>query len=452
MPEENWSRSSWRSKSVDQMPQWDSTVCAGVFEELSKLPSLVFAGEIRILQSLMKNVASGKAFILQCGNCAEEFSDCHGPKIHHFLKIILQMAFVLSCVGGKRIIKIGRIAGQYAKPRSKDFETINGVMLPSYRGDMVNSVEPNAIARMPDPRRMVEGYFRSASTLNLIRAFMQGGYGEIRNARGWHTAFSKFFGDSVKYLNLVSRVTDFLRFSDVFREEGGHIFEDNVLFTSHEALLLDYEESMTRFDTTEGGWFDTSAHMLWVGERTRHPEHAHIEFLRGVENPVGVKIGPGYSFSDIRKLFFLLNPGNEIGKVLFITRFGCSKAAEELSPLLEMVMEEGLHVLWMCDPMHGNTYVNGSERKTRSYDDIVGELDVFFSVLKNKGVMPAGVHLELTGENVTECVGGPQSLTDTDLEENYLSGCDPRLNMLQALELAFHIGQHIAASSLDNNQ
>lgn len=445
---DEWCKTSWRAKPIDQMPRWDPIDCSAAVEEIARLPSLVFAGEIRILRSLLKKAALGEAFVLQCGNCAEEFVDCHGPKIHHFLKIILQMSFILACVGGKRIVKIGRIAGQYAKPRSSDFEILDGVSLPSYRGDMVNSREPNSDARRPNPSRMIEGYFRSAATLNLIRAFMQGGYSEVQHAGDWHTAFSKFFGENPKYMGLVERVKDFLRFSDAFGSRGPRLFEDDALFTSHEALLLDYEEALTRLDTTEGGWFDTSAHMLWIGERTRNSEHAHAEFLRGVENPVGVKIGPGYSLADVRRLFLMLNPGNEVGKVFFITRFGCGKAAKELVPLVDMVVNERFNVLWMCDPMHGNTYMNSSGRKTRSYEDIVGEVDAFFDVLEVKGAVPAGIHLELTGENVTECVGGPQALTDSDLSANYLTGCDPRLNMLQALDLAFHVGRRVASVGL----
>lgn len=442
---EEWDKTSWRLKNVDQMPQWDTLSCKSVNEELSQLPSLVFAGEIRKLMEMLKNASIGKAFVLQCGNCAEEFSDCHGPKIHKFLKLLLQMSFIISCVGGKKVVKIGRIAGQYAKPRSKDTELVGDVLLPSYRGDMVNSVEPNPEARTPNPRRIIDGYFRSAATLNLIRAFMQGGYGEIENARGWHATFSDFFGKNPKYISLVDKIRDFMRFSEVFLDGDARHFGAKDVFTSHEALLLDYEEALTRFDTTEGGYYDTSAHMLWVGERTRHPDHAHIEFLRGISNPVGVKIGPGHLLEDLQRVFSLLNSKNQGGKLALITRFGSSRIRDEMPKLVELVKKNKNNVLWLCDPMHGNTYVNNHSRKTRSYNDIIDEIDTFFDILYSFDEIPGGLHLELTADNVTECIGGPQVLTDVDLSSNYLSSCDPRLNFVQALDLSFHVAQILNA-------
>ena len=441
----NWDKSSWRSKPADQMPKWDSVLCESVVEELSRLPSLVFAGEIRNLIGMLKSAAAGHAFVLQCGNCAEEFSECHGPKIHEFLKIILQMSLILACIGGKRVIRIGRIAGQYAKPRSRDTEHVGGMELPSYRGDMVNAFEPTLEARTPDPRRMIEGYFRSAATLNLIRAFMQGGYGEIQNARNWHSAFADIGAKNHEYIELVHKTADFMRFSEVFLGEDSRRLDDNHLFTSHEALLLEYEEALTRFDTTEGGWYDTSAHMLWIGERTRCPDHAHTEFLRGILNPIGVKIGPGFSLSDMERLYYLLNPSSDSGRLVWITRFGSSGVETEMPRLVEMAKKKGWKVVWMCDPMHGNTYTNGDARKTRNYNDIVSEVDSFFDILSYYGEIPGGLHLELTGENVTECIGGPQALNDRDLARSYYSTCDPRLNFMQALDLSFHVAQILSA-------
>ena len=441
----NWDKSSWRSKPADQMPKWDSVLCESVVEELSRLPSLVFAGEIRNLIGMLKSAAAGHAFVLQCGNCAEEFSECHGPKIHEFLKIILQMSLILACIGGKRVIRIGRIAGQYAKPRSRDTEHVGGMELPSYRGDMVNAFEPTLEARTPDPRRMIEGYFRSAATLNLIRAFMQGGYGEIQNARNWHSAFADIGAKNHEYIELVHKTADFMRFSEVFLGEDSRRLGDNHLFTSHEALLLEYEEALTRFDTTEGGWYDTSAHMLWIGERTRYPDHAHIEFIRGILNPVGVKIGPGFSLSDMERLYYLLNSSGGSGRLVWITRFGASHIQTEMPRLVETAKKRGWKVIWMCDPMHGNTYVNEQGRKTRDFDVITDEVRQFFLAHQQAGTMAGGIHLELSGTNVSECSGGRCAQTDNVLTESYQSACDPRLSAEQGIELAFAIARMLHA-------
>ncbi len=442
----NWSPSSWRQCPAAQQPSWpDAAALDSTVRQLRLLPALVFAGETRKLKDGLAEAARGRALVLQAGDCAEEFSRCNGPSIHALLRVILQMAIVLAYAGERRVIKIGRLAGQYAKPRSSDVELVDGLMLPSYRGDMVNRPERTLEARVPDPVRMLDGYFRSTATLNLIRAFTSGGYGSLERVYAWSTeSKDQEFVGAVRYEALVAgirKAMDFMRAIGV--GDSSPIIEQTVLYTSHEALLLDYEEAMTRVDTTTGDWYDTSAHMLWIGDRTRQPGGAHVELLRGVCNPIGLKVGPTVDLDELVRVILSLNPDNQPGRISLIARLGSERVHTMLPPLVKRIQAEGLLVTWLCDPMHGNTFTTVGGRKSRNYDDIVSEIRTFWQVHRAEGSVPAGVHLELTGDPVTECVGGAQRLGPSDLSKNYQTVCDPRLNSEQAVELAFELAEII---------
>ena len=443
MKRSDWSKTSWHNFQAEQQPKWpDINFYNEILEKITELPALVFAGETRILKRRLAEASSGKLFVLQCGDCSEEFSGCNGPRIHSLLKVILQMSLILAYSGGKRIVNIGRIAGQYAKPRSSDIEVINGEELPSYRGDMVNSAEPYPEVRVPDPSRILDGYFRSAATLNLLRAFTSGGYASLGMANTWHHDFSEAFPSNPKYENLIEEIQRAITFSNSLGTYGVSFEESQmILFSSHEALLLGYEEVMTRIDTVTGDWFDTSAHMLWIGDRTRQLDGAHVEFLRGVGNPVGVKIGPDHTIDNIKKVVRKLNPENHAGKIVLITRFGLKKISKYLPPLLRAFRSEGFNVVWLCDPMHGNTYFNKKSIKTRDFGDILEETRLFFQIHEAEKTVAGGVHLELTGDMVTECTGGHSNLFDEDLAKNYQTTCDPRLNAPQAVEFAFELAE-----------
>lgn len=436
-----WTKSSWRSFPAQQQPVWpDGRACEDTLKKIAHLPALVFAGESRSLKQDFAEVLAGKAFVLQAGECSEDFSRCHGPFIHDLLKVILQMSVILTYAGEKKVVKIGRIAGQYAKPRSSDTETIGDLVIPSYRGDMVNSPEPTLEARTPDPRRILEGYFRATATLNLIRAFTRGGYAALDQVHAWSEVSFNAFPANRKYEELVKGIKKAINFMAAIGIDSNTPQLNQVtLYTSHEALLLEYEEAMMRIDTTTGDWYDTSANMLWIGNRTRQLDGAHVEFLRGVCNPVGVKIGPGYAIDDIKRLAQRLNPDNEPGRLTLITRFGAEKINSFLPPLLREMKSEGLKIIWICDPMHGNTYTNRCSQKTRKYKDILKEISNFWQIHQAEGTIAGGVHLELTGDNVTECTGGNRRLQDKDLQLNYQTNCDPRLNAEQAVELAFEL-------------
>lgn len=438
-----WTKSSWRSFPIQQQPQWsDAQVCADTLNKLSQLPALVFAGESRALKQQLAEVLDGKAFVLQAGDCAEDFSRCNGPRIHDLLKVILKMSIILAYAGEKKIIRIGRMAGQYAKPRSSDTETVDGREIPSYRGDMVNSADPTPEARTPDPTRILEAYFRSTATLNLVRAFTRGGYAALDKIQSWSEASFGSFPASRKYDDLVDGIRKAVNFMTAIGTDiKAPQLNEITMFTSHEALLLEYEESMTRIDTTTGKWYDTSAHMLWIGDRTRQPDGAHVEFLRGVCNPLGVKIGPNHEIDDIKRLVQRLNPDNDPGRLSLITRFGSQKISTLLPRLLREITTEGFNIIWICDPMHGNTYRNGFSQKTRKYEDILKEIHAFCEIHRAEGANGGGVHLELTGDNVTECIGGNRKLLDIDLRINYQTTCDPRLNAEQAVELAFDLAE-----------
>lgn len=438
-----WTKYSWRSFPAMQQPRWpDAGVCEEVLKSLAQLPPLVFAGECLTLRQQLAEAVDGKAFVLQCGDCAEDFSRCTGSDIRDLLKVILQMSLIITYAGEKRVIKIGRIAGQHAKPRSSDTELVEGVELPSYRGDMVNRPDPFPEARTPDPRRMLEGYYRAAATLNLARAFTRGGYAALDHVREWQLASFESLPAGKKYEQLVNGIKKTINFmSAIGIDTNSPQMNQVTLFTSHEALLLDYEEALTRRDATTGNWYDCSAHMLWIGDRTRQLDGAHIEFLSGVHNPIGMKIGPDHDVDNLKLIIQKLNPDNLPGRLTLITRFGVNKISSYLPRLLREVKREGYKVLWTCDPMHGNTYQNKFSRKSRKFKDIMKEIQKFHQIHRAEGTVAGGVHLELTGDNVTECTGGSRKLRDEHLHINYQTNCDPRLNAEQAVELAFELAE-----------
>lgn len=440
-----WSKTSWQNFTALQQPQWpDMAELEQAVATVAKLPPLVFAGEVRTLKSQLADAVSGKAFLLQGGDCAEDFERCTAPGIRETLKIILQMAVILSYVGGKPVIKVGRIAGQYAKPRSSDTEMVDGLEIASYRGDMVNSPEADAHARLPDPARMVKGYYLAAATMNIARAFTRGGYGALHRVHAWNNEFVRKSPMGRSYERVASQIDQTLNFMKVVGIDTDiPQLNQAVFFTSHEALLLGYEEALTRQDSISGKWYDCSAHMVWIGDRTRQLDGAHVEFLRGVGNPVGIKIGPSYDIDEIKNLLERLSPDNEPGRLTLITRFGADKVADYLPALVREIKREGIKVVWSCDPMHGNTYTADSGYKTRNFSDILQELRSFFEIHWAEGSVPGGVHFELTGDDVTECVGGGRNILAQELDRNYQTNCDPRLNAEQSLELAFAMAEMI---------
>lgn len=441
----DWNRSSWRNYTALQQPNWpDKEKLEEVLGDISRLPPLVFAGEIRDLKNLLAKASRGEAFLLQGGDCSEEFARCTAPVIRETLKVLLQMAVILTYAGGKPVVKVGRIAGQYAKPRSSDTEMVNGVELPSYRGDMANSIEPVLESRIPDPQRLLQGYNMSAATLNLLRAFTRGGFGSLHRVHAWNQEFVKQSPMGRSYERLAKHISQALNFMEVIGiPTDTPQMKQAQFFTSHEALFLGYEEALTREDSTDGGWYDCSGHMLWIGDRTRQIDGAHIEFLRGILNPLGMKIGPKHDIDDILAIINRLNPENEPGRMTLITRFGNKYIEKYLPPLVRAVKKEGLDVVWSCDPMHANIRKAETGHKTRSFDDILSELRCFFELHWAEGTVPGGVHFELTGDNVTECTGGARQLADTQLGDNYQTTCDPRLNAEQSLEMAFQIAEMI---------
>ncbi len=440
-----WTKTSWRDYTVLQQPNWpDKDRLEEILATISSLPPLVFAGEIRDLKEQLAMASRGEAFLLQGGDCSEEFARCTAPNIRETLKVLLQMAVTLTYAGGKPVVKVGRIAGQYAKPRSSDTELVNGVEIPSYRGDMANSIEPTPEARIPDPARLLQGYNMSAATLNLLRAFTKGGFGALHRVQAWNQEFVKQSPMGRSYERLARQISQALAFMETIGiDTDTPQLKQAQFFTSHEALFLGYEEALTREDSTRGGWYDCSGHMLWIGDRTRQIDGAHIEFLRGVLNPIGMKVGPKHEIDDILAIIERLNPKNEAGRLTLIARFGAREIEKYLPPLIRAVKKEGLNVLWSCDPMHANIRKAASGHKTRSFDDILSELRCFFELHWAEGTVPGGVHFELTGNDVTECTGGARQLADAQLGDNYLTTCDPRLNAEQSLEMAFLIAEMI---------
>lgn len=444
MANSTWSKTSWQNFPALQQPKWpDKKDYDEAIETLSKLPPLVFAGETRALKRQLAQAAEGKAFLLQGGDCAEDFSMCTAPAIRELLKVILQMTVILGYAGGKPVVKVGRMAGQYAKPRSSDTEMINGVELPSYRGDMVNDIAPTPEARRPDPQRMIKGYHLACATMNILRAFTRGGYAALDRVHAWNNEFVKNSPQGQSYEKVARDIDHAINFMRVCGLDTDNIpqLQQATFFTSHEALLLGYEQALTRQDSTTGDWYDCSAHMLWIGDRTRQLDGAHIEFFRGVLNPIGMKVGPNHDIEEIKQIITKLNPENEPGRLTLITRFGADKIGNYLPQLLREIKKEGHNIVWSCDPMHGNTYTAETGHKTRNFDNILQEIRSFFEIHWAEGTIPAGVHFEMTGENVTECTGGGRKIEDQHLNERYMTMCDPRLNAEQSLELAFLIAE-----------
>jgi 3-deoxy-7-phosphoheptulonate synthase len=423
----------------------DPDALTAVEDRLRAMPPLVFAGEARRLKTLLGSVAAGDAFLLQGGDCAESFKEFHADSIRDTFRLILQMAVVLTFAGGRPVVKVGRVAGQFAKPRSDATETQNGVTLPSYRGDNINGQEFDAAARTPDPERLVRAYAQSASTLNLLRAFAGGGYADLENIHRWTVGFVEDSPLGARYRELTDKISEALTFmAAVGVTSDSHPDLKRVeVFTSHEALLLGFEEAMTRVDSLTGEWYDTSAHMLWIGERTRQLDGAHVEFMRGVKNPIGVKCGPTMEPDDLLRLIDALNPKNEPGRLTLIGRFGADKVEARLPHLMAATAKAGRAVVWSCDPMHGNTLKAANGYKTRPFERILKEVKGFVEVARAEGVHPGGIHLEMTGQNVTECLGGARALTEDELSHRYHTHCDPRLNADQALELAFLVAENL---------
>ena len=438
----SWSPGSWREKPAKHIPSDypDPAALAETEAALAGYPPLVFAGEARRLRASLAQVARGEAFLLQGGDCAESFKEFHPNNIRDTFRVLLQMAVVMTFGAAMPVIKVGRIAGQFAKPRSSPTETKDGQTLPSYRGDNINGMEFSADARMPDPRRLLQAYGQSAATLNLIRAFATGGYADLANVHRWNLEFVSDSAQDHQYRAFADKISEAITFMKACGVEGGTVraIGEVDFYTSHEALLLGYEQAMTRVDSTSDQWYDTSAHMLWIGDRTRQPDGAHVEFCRGVENPIGLKCGPSLEPDELIRLLDILNPRNEAGRIVLIARFGADKAGEGLPPLVRKVQAEGRNVVWSCDPMHGNTIKAGDGLKTRRVDAILSEVGAFFDVCRAEGAYPGGVHFEMTGQNVTECLGGSmEEVSEADLSSRYHTHCDPRLNANQALELAF---------------
>jgi 3-deoxy-7-phosphoheptulonate synthase len=441
---QKWSPDSWRGMPIKQVPDYpDRAVLAQVEATLRNFPPLVFAGEARRLQASLAQVVSGRAFLLQGGDCAESFAEFHPNNIRDTFRVLLQMAVVLTYGAACPVVKVSRMAGQFAKPRSADTETQGGTTLPSYRGDIINGQEFTPPARIPDPQRMIQAYSQSAATLNLLRAFAQGGYADLHRVHSWNQGFVAESPQGERYRELADRLTetlDFMAACGLTSETTPQIRETD-LFTSHEALLLPYEQALTRVDSTTGDWYDCSAHMLWIGDRTRQPEGAHVEFLRGVKNPIGMKCGPSLDPSELLRLIDTLNPENEPGRLTLVARMGADKVEAKLPTLIRAVAREGRRVVWCCDPMHGNTITSTTGYKTRLFDRILAEVKGFFAVHEAEGTYAGGVHFEMTGQDVTECMGGAQAISEATLADRYHTHCDPRLNASQALELAFLIAE-----------
>jgi 3-deoxy-7-phosphoheptulonate synthase len=441
-----WTPGSWRDRPIVQVPSYpDAAKLASMEARLSRFPPLVFAGEARRLKASLALAASGQAFVLQGGDCAESFGDFTANIIRDTFRVLLQMAVVLTFGGAMPVVKLGRMAGQFAKPRSSDFETINGESLPSYRGDIINGPDFSAAARIPDPTRMEFAYFQSAGTLNLLRAFASGGYADLHEVHRWNLDFVERSPLAERYRDLAARIDETLSFMGAcgLTSISAPQIRETDFYTSHEALLLPYEQALTRVDSTSGDHYACSAHFLWIGDRTRQVDGAHVEFMRGVKNPIGLKVGPSTDPDGLLRLIDILDPDNEPGRLTLISRMGADKIADKLPRLLRTVKRAGRNVVWLSDPMHGNTISTTNNVKTRRFDSIIGELSAFFDIHAAEGTVPGGVHVEMTGQDVTECVGGARQLSEADLGNRYETFCDPRLNAEQALELAFLIAAEL---------
>ena len=439
-----WSPESWRTKPIVQVPDYDDKeLLARVEGELGDYPPLVFAGESRKLKRLLAEVAEGNAFLLQGGDCAESFGEHSADNIRDFFRVFLQMAVVLTYAAASPVVKVGRIAGQFAKPRSSPVEKQGDVELPSYRGDIINAIEFEEKARVPNPKRQLQAYRQSAATLNLLRAFAQGGYANLEHVHQWTLGFLSDTPASDQYRELAERITESLAFMRAcgMSPDTDPQMRTTDFFTSHEALLLGYEQALTRVDSTSGDWYATSGHMVWIGDRTRQPDGAHVEYCSGIENPIGLKCGPSLDADGLMQLIDRLNPDNEAGRLTLICRYGADQVEDHLPGLIKAVEREGRTVVWSCDPMHGNTIKASSGFKTRPFDQILREVQQFMAVHRAEGTHAGGVHFEMTGQNVTECTGGVRSISDADLHDRYHTYCDPRLNADQALELSFLLAE-----------
>ncbi|ONG54980.1 3-deoxy-7-phosphoheptulonate synthase [Pseudoroseomonas deserti] len=444
-----WQPGSWREMPIRQVPDYPDQAKLNAMESrLASFPPLVFAGEARRLQQSLAKAGQGRAFVLQGGDCAESFADFRANPIRDTFRVLLQMAVVLTFGGSLPVVKLGRMAGQFAKPRSSDTETVEGTTLPSYRGDIINGPEFTAEARIPDPSRMEFAYMQSAGTLNLLRAFATGGYADLHEVHRWNLGFVQRSPLAERYQDLTARIDETLRFMAACGMSEAPQVRETDFYTSHEALLLPYEQALTRVDSTTDEWYACSAHFLWIGDRTRQPDGAHVEFLRGVKNPLGLKVGPSTDPDELVRLTEILNPENIPGRLTLISRMGASKIADKLPPLLRAVKRAGREVVWISDPMHGNTHTAGTY-KTRSFDAILSELRGFFDAHQAEGTWAGGVHVEMTGSDVTECIGGAHKLSEADLSANYATFCDPRLNAEQALELAFLVAEELKARRPD---
>ena len=442
----NWSKDSWRKKPILQVPEYDDLEqLKKVESRLSSYPPLVFAGEARRLKENLAKVSRGEAFLLQGGDCAESFAEHHPDNIRDTFRVMLQMAIVLTFGAGCPIVKVGRIAGQFAKPRSEPIEKQGDIELPSYRGDIINDISFDKTLRKPDPERQIMAYRQAASTLNLLRAFAQGGYANLDHVHRWNMGFVKESKQGEQYEALANRISETLDFMDAvgINSETSPELRSVEFFTSHESLLLGYEESLTRIDSTSGDWYNTSAHMLWIGDRTRQPDGAHIEFVRGINNPIGIKCGPSIDPDELIKLIDIINPTNEEGKITLISRFGVDKVDKHLPALIRAVEAEGKNVVWCCDPVHGNTIKASNGYKTRHLDTLLSEVKSFIDIHESEGTYAGGVHIEMTGQNVTECCGGSFEILEEDLSSRYHTHCDPRLNANQSLDLAFLVSERL---------
>ncbi|MBV0912154.1 class II 3-deoxy-7-phosphoheptulonate synthase [Anianabacter salinae] len=450
----DWNKSAWRKLPRVQMPEYlDEAALKGVESQLSKYPPLVFAGEARKLKTELAAVSRGEGFLLQGGDCAESFAEFSADNIRDTFKVLLQMAMVLTFGAKVPVVKVGRMAGQFAKPRSAPMETISGTELPSYRGDIINGFDFTPEARIPDPARMLQAYTQAAASLNLLRAFSTGGFADVHRVHAWTLGFTES-DEAEKYRDLANRISDALDFitaAGITSDTNAEISTVDF-YTSHEALLLEYEEALARVDSTSGKWLAGSGHMIWIGDRTRQPDGAHVEFARGVQNPIGLKCGPTMTSGHLKALMAKLNPANEAGRLTLIARFGAGSVGEHLPRLIQAVQEEGANVVWSCDPMHGNTIKSSSGYKTRPFDSVLREVREFFAVHNAEGTIPGGVHFEMTGQDVTECTGGVRAVTDEDLSDRYHTACDPRLNASQALELAFLVAEELSSRREANRQ
>lgn len=441
----NWTPDSWRNKAIRQVPVYTNKADLEAVEaELRKSPPLVFAGEARRLQSQLADVAEGKAFLLQGGDCAEAFEEFHADNIRDTFRVLLQMSVAMTFAAACPVVKVGRMAGQFAKPRSTDMETKDGIELPSYRGDIINGIDFTPESRIPDPKRMLKAYGQSASTLNLLRAFSQGGYANLHKVHQWNLEFVKNNPAAERYQDMADRIDEALGFMRACGVDAeAPTLGSTDFYTSHEALLLWYEEALTRVDSTTGRWYDTSGHMLWIGDRTRFLDEAHVEYLSGVDNPLGLKVGPTTNMDDLIRILDKLNPRNEAGRITLICRMGADLVEDKLPPVIRRIQAEGCQVVWSSDPMHGNTIKSTTGFKTRPFDSVLAEIRRFFRIHRAEGTYAGGVHFEMTGQNVTECTGGAEAITDEKLADRYRTYCDPRLNASQSLELAFLIAESL---------